>query len=213
MKASPSEALPEASIPSFGAFLTQCTNPALAARSFLQTGRAALAENFAPGKAITPFLRQTSDMVDTVLTRLWLEYVGENSPTTLIAVGGYGRGELFPQSDIDVLILTQETPDAVTAGQLEQFVTSLWDTGLQIGHSVRTLAECAELAREDLTVVTTMMESRHLAGDTGLVEALAEIIDPSAMWPPNDFIRGKLGEQQNRHDLSHHSNSYSYIEA
>lgn len=200
MKASPSEALPEASIPSFGSFLTQGTNPALAARSFLQTGREALAENFAPGKAITPFLRQTSDMVDTVLTRLWLEYVGENSPATLIAVGGYGRGELFPQSDIDVLILTQETPDADTAGQLEQFVTSLWDTGLQIGHSVRTLAECAELARKDLTVVTTMMESRHLAGDTGLIEALAEIIDPSAMWPPNDFIRGKLGEQQNRHD-------------
>ena len=119
MKASPSEALPEASILSFGAFLTQGTNPALAARSFLQIGREALAENFAPGKAITPFLRQTSDMVDTVLTRLWLEYVGENSPATLIAVGGYGRGELFPQSDIDVLVLTQETPDAVTAGQLE----------------------------------------------------------------------------------------------
>ena len=200
MKASPSEALPGASIPSFGSFLAQGSNPALAARRFLQTAREALAENFAPGKAITPFLRQTSDMVDTVLTRLWLDYVGENSPATLIAVGGYGRGELFPQSDIDVLILTQDTPEADTAGQLEQFVTSLWDTGLQIGHSVRTLAECAELAREDLTVVTTMMESRHLAGDTGLIEALAEIIDPSAMWPPNDFIRGKLGEQQNRHD-------------
>ncbi|GIR91708.1 MAG: hypothetical protein CM15mP92_1720 [Halieaceae bacterium] len=54
--------------------------------------------------------------------------------------------------------------------------------------------------QKDLTVVTTMMESRHLAGDTGLIEALAEIIDPSAMWPPNDFIRGKLSEQQNRHD-------------
>ena len=200
MKASPSEALPEAPIPSIGAFLTQGTNPAIAARSFLQIGREALAENFAPGKPITQFLRQTSDMVDTVLTRLWLEYVGENSPATLVAVGGYGRGELFPQSDIDVLILTQEAPDADTAGQLEQFVTSLWDTGLQIGHSVRTLAECAELAREDLTVLTTMMESRHLAGDTGLIKALAEIIDPSAMWPPNDFIRGKLGEQQNRHD-------------
>ena len=126
MKASPSEALSDVSIPPFDAFLSQDTNPALAARRFLQTARGTLAENFAPGKAITPFLRQTSDMVDTVLTRLWLEYVGENSPATLIAVGGYGRGELFPQSDIDLLILTQETPDADTAGQLEQFVTSLW---------------------------------------------------------------------------------------
>ena len=66
MKASPSEALPEAPIPYFGAFLTQGTNPALAARSFLQTGREALAANFAPGKPITPLLRQTSDMVDAV---------------------------------------------------------------------------------------------------------------------------------------------------
>jgi [protein-PII] uridylyltransferase len=123
-----------------------------------------------------------------------------NLQATLIAVGGYGRGELFPQSDIDVLILTRETPDTDTARRLEQFVTSLWDTGLQIGHSVRTLPECEALAREDLTVVTTMMESRHLEGDAGLIVELANIINPSAMWSPNDFIRGKLGEQQNRHD-------------
>lgn len=193
MKPSPSEALPEGSIPPFDTFLTQDTHPALAARSFLQTAKETLAESFAPGKAIAPFLRQTSDMVDAVLTRLWVEYVGENSAPALIAVGGYGRGDLFPQSDIDVLILTREAPDADTANQLERFVTSLWDTGLQIGHSVRTLAECEELAREDLTVVTTMMESRHLEGDSGLIEALAEVIAPSAMWPPNDFIRGKLG--------------------
>ena len=69
MKASPSETLSDVSIPPFDAFLSQDTKPALAARSFLQATREALAENFAPGKAITPFLRQTSDMVDTVLTR------------------------------------------------------------------------------------------------------------------------------------------------
>ena len=200
MKPSPSEALPGASIPPFDSFLTQDNNPALAARGFLQAARDTLAESFAPGKAIAPFLRQTSDMVDAVLTRLWVEYVGEHSTAALIAVGGYGRGELFPQSDIDVLILTRGTPEADTASQLERFVTSLWDTGLQIGHSVRTLAECEVLAKEDLTVVTTMMESRYLAGDTGLIADLADIINPSAMWPPNEFIRGKLGEQQNRHD-------------
>ena len=98
MKPFPSEALPEGSIPPFDAFLTQDTNPALAARSFLQTARETLAESFAPGKAIAPFLRQTSDMVDAVLTRLWVEYVGENSAPALIAVGGYGRGDLFPQA-------------------------------------------------------------------------------------------------------------------
>ena len=122
MKPSPSEALPVASIPSFDSFLLQDTNPALAARGFLQGAREALAESFAPGKAIAPFLRQTSDIVDAVLTRLWLEYVGQQPAAALIAVGGYGRGELFPQSDIDVLILTRETPDTDTARRLEPFV-------------------------------------------------------------------------------------------
>jgi hypothetical protein len=77
MKPSPSEALPVASIPSFDYFLSQDTNPALAARGFLQAAREALADSFAPGKTIAPFLQQTSNVVDAVLTRLWLEYVGE----------------------------------------------------------------------------------------------------------------------------------------
>ena len=200
MSVSPSDGLMDTPTAQLDDFLSQGTNPALAARDFLQTSRSSLAASFAPGKSIAPFLRQTSDMVDAVLSRLWVEYVGTHSAAALIAVGGYGRGELFPQSDIDVLILTRDAPDGDTASQLERFVTSLWDTGLQIGHSVRTLAECEELAKEDLTVVTTMMESRHLAGEPGLIVELADIIKPSAMWPPNDFIRGKLGEQQNRHD-------------
>ena len=82
MKPSPFETPSDTSIPPFDAFLTQESNPALAARSFLQTAREALAERFAPGKAIAPFLRQTSDIVDTVLTRLWMEHVGEKSEAT-----------------------------------------------------------------------------------------------------------------------------------
>ena len=165
MKPSPSERSSNTPLPEFGDFLTDEVNPALAARHFLQAAKDSLAANFHPSRAIAPLLRQTSDAVDAVLTQLWSEYVGIDTDTALIAVGGYGRGELFPHSDIDVLLLTRTPPSADTAAKLERFVTSLWDTGLQIGHSVRTLAECEALAKEDLTIVTTMMESRHLEGD------------------------------------------------
>jgi len=147
MNASPSDELMVPPTAQLDSLLSSGTNPALVARDFLQTSKSALTASFTPGQTITPFLRQISDLVDAVLTRLWLEYVGAEATAALVAVGGYGRGELFPQSDIDVLILTREAPDADTAGRLERFVTSLWDTGLQIGHSVRTLQECEELAR------------------------------------------------------------------
>ena len=149
---------------------------------------------------LRPLLRKTSEFVDTVLTHLWSLHMGKPADAALIAVGGYGRGETFPQSDIDILVLTGAAPDTDTAQCLERFVTSLWDTGLQIGHSVRTLEECSALATDDLTVVTTMMESRYLSGERRLVEALEASINPSHMWAPNDFIRGKLIEQQARHD-------------
>ena len=141
MNTSPSDDLMVSPTAQLDSLLSQGTDPALVGRDFLQTSRSELTARFTPGQTITPFLRQISDMVDAVLTRLWLEYVGAESTAALIAVGGYGRGELFPQSDIDVLILTRDAPDVNTAGRLERFVTSLWDTGLQIGHSVRTLQE------------------------------------------------------------------------
>ena len=110
-----------------------------AAREYLSATRATLAAAFHPSKPIGPFLRDASDAVDTALNHLWEAQVGDPADVALIAVGGYGRGELFPHSDIDILVLTASTPaDAVTL-KLEGFITMLLDIGLQIGHSVRTL--------------------------------------------------------------------------
>ena len=204
MKSSPSEASldasPTVSLPHFGDYVAEHSAASVAARHYLQDAREALASAFAPGNAIKPLLRQTSECVDRALSLLWTEHLGETPAAALIAVGGYGRGELFPQSDIDILILIESAPEDATASKLERFVTSLWDTGLQIGHSVRTLEECETLAAEDLTIITTMMEARHLNGDEALLPALEALIAPSRMWGPDDFIRGKLTEQQNRHD-------------
>lgn len=200
MKPSPSDQHPLVDIPPLEAFLNDTAGTAQATRGYLKRAKTALADAFTPEQPVTPLLTEASNIVDNVLRHLWAEHVGALPDIALIAVGGYGRGELFPQSDIDILILSRDAlPEAVTH-KLERFVASLWDTGLQIGHSVRTLTECETLAREDLTVVTTMMESRHLLGDATLEPTLKTLTDSDHMWPPGEFIRGKLGEQQNRHD-------------
>ncbi len=120
--------------------------------------------------------------------------------TALLAVGGYGRGELFPHSDVDVLVLlpaanpkTAETPLAA----IEAFITSCWDTGLEIGSSVRTVAECAVMAQSDVTVQTALLESRYLCGSRRVFNHFrrvnAQVMDPKA------FLRAKTLEMRQRH--------------
>ena len=94
--------------------------------------------------------------------------------TALIAVGGYGRGELFPGSDVDLLILLGQ-PDTSVDAQLSVFVSSLWDLGLKIGHSVRSIDECIALAADDITVMTTLLETRLLTGQRRIRHASARI--------------------------------------
>src|SRR5712691_2986778 len=87
---------------------------------------------------------------------------------SLLAVGGYGRGQLFPYSDIDLLVLLRNDADLILREQLERFIGLLWDIGLEVGHSVRTIPECQEQARKDVTVQTTLMEGRLLYGSPSL---------------------------------------------
>ena len=116
---------------------------------------------------------------------------------SLCAIGGYGRGELYPYSDIDLLILLQQHPDASDRGRLEQFVSALWDLGLDIGHSVRTVDECLSEAANDITIETSLLEVRHIAGNRKLVNILqARFLDQLS---PQDFFLAKLLEQQQRY--------------
>ena len=114
-------------------------------------------------------------------------------------VGGYGRGELHPHSDVDILVLTRRSakPDEQTA--LTNFLTSLWDVGLEVGHSVRTVDECVEEATRDLTVATSLMEARQLCGPPEIGAAMQAAVAPDHIWPSAEFFAAKRKEQLARH--------------
>jgi [protein-PII] uridylyltransferase len=116
-----------------------------------------------------------------------------------VAVGGYGRGELHPCSDVDILILVPAALDDAGRAALEPFVAFLWDIGIEIGHSVRTVAECAESAAADVSVMTTLVEARCVAGDAALAVRMIEALSPAHLWPVKEFFEAKVREQAVRH--------------
>jgi len=116
----------------------------------------------------------------------------------IIAVGGYGRGELHPKSDIDLMILLNEEENEKTKDLLEKFLTLLWDVRLEIGHSVRTIEECVDESTKDITVATNIMESRLLAGSEDLFNSMKEKTSPEHIWDSKSFFQAKLEEQIQR---------------
>jgi [protein-PII] uridylyltransferase len=138
------------------------------------------------------------------LVRAWrmhLEQAAEQ--LALVAVGGYGRGELHPCSDIDIMIIAPEGADSAWHDSVAAFLTFLWDIGLEVGHSVRTVAECAREAEADVTVVTTLMESRLLDGAAPLFEAMQAATGADRLWPTRAFFEAKRAEQTARHHRYH----------
>ena len=161
-----------------------------------------LRARFESGESVVDLVHARAALIDDVLIDLWRERV-EATGAALVAVGGYGRGELHPSSDVDVMLLL---PDEIPAGgedSLSAFVTALWDIGLEIGHSVRTIAQCREEAETDLSVATTLMEARLLAGPETLFSEMQEIISPANMWPSDRFFEEKRKEQIVRHHRYH----------
>lgn len=149
--------------------------------------------------------RAFAKSVDDILRALWLAAGFGNA--TLVAVGGYGRGALFPYSDVDVMILMPDGyEESKIATPAERFVGMLWDIGLDAGHSIRSIAECIEQARQDLTIATSLLESRWIAGPKPPVAKLHKA------WFEHmnvrDFAQGKLLELQQRHGR-HQDTPYS----
>jgi len=157
-------------------------------------------ERFLAGESVVTLVHLRATIIDELLIDLWRRHAGNCiDVAALVAVGGYGRAELHPYSDVDImLLLPDELPDDGET-QLSAFVTALWDVGLEIGHSVRTVADCEQQARQDLTVATTLIESRLLHGPADLFAAMQAVIAPENVWPPKEFFIEKRKEQIARH--------------
>ena len=159
-----------------------------------------LTEDFDKDVPVQQLLQDRSDIIDQVVSTIWKDSgLLETDTTALVAVGGYGRAEMHPSSDVDLLVLLQSEPDEALEAKLSDFLTSLWDLGLEVGHSVRTVEQCVEEAEQDLTVITNLMESRHLTGNRSLFEALQASITNDKIWPSAVFFDAKMGEQRQRY--------------
>ena len=150
-------------------------------------------------------LRRHTQLIDRTAKAVW-KRSGVPHGAALVATGGYGRRELFPSSDIDLLVLLAREPGEDERRALERLIGTLWDVGLEIGHSVRTLDGCMEAAAGDITVRTTLLEARYLAGSRslfqGMQKALARLVEPTA------FFKAKRLEQEQRH-AKHQDSPYS----
>jgi [protein-PII] uridylyltransferase len=172
-------------------------------RQLLHDAQEDLKARFVAEENVEVLVRSRARFIDTLLITMWSHLLAAPlaAEMTLMAVGGYGRGELHPQSDVDILILTP-TGRALAAaerGQIEQLVTFLWDIGLEVGHSVRTAVECAEQATADVGVMTTLLEARLLAGSADLAGEMRSALDPDKVWPSHRFFEAKVAEQLDRH--------------
>jgi [protein-PII] uridylyltransferase len=170
-------------------------------RDALKRGHNILKERFQAHENATNYVLQRAWLVDQIVLQIWQQLcsVPKNNTIALIAVGGYGRGELHPHSDVDLLILLESAMDAEMQDCIENFLRLLWDLRLKVGHGVRTLEECVQEAAADITVATNLIEARLLIGDEPLFQAMQAAIVPNRIWSHKNFFAAKIEEQTRRH--------------
>jgi len=175
-------------------------SPVAAARELLKERYTADATAFRQGGDVRALVHSRSDTVDTVLRLIWNRYpFASSEDIALVAVGGYGRGELHPHSDIDLLILTRDGVREEWQDDLGAFVTLLWDLKLDIGHSVRSIEESVAAARKDITILTNLLETQTIAGPDSLRQYLSERVYSDDVSTDRDYFLAKRQEQQERH--------------
>ena len=179
-------------------------------RDSLEQAMIYLQEQFKENKDIIQLIKQRATFVDEAIKTLWIQNIDIHQPISLIAVGGYGRGELHPYSDVDLLILIDDSLSEQPPESISLFLTQLWDVGLDVGHSLRTVKQCRDLAEKDITIATNLLETRLLSGGTALFEELQNLTVTNRTWNEQQFYQQKMAEQKQRH--SKYNNTASNLE-
>jgi [protein-PII] uridylyltransferase len=182
------------------ALLAEANGSPAAYREYLRQAHEELKARFLAEDPIEDLVHARAALIDVVLREAWRsQHLANLDSWALVAVGGYGRGELHPCSDIDIMLLVPEAPDADGRHKVERLVTFFWDIGLEVGHSVRTVEECVQESTADVSVMTTLLEARQLAGSASLVAQMRDALSPEHVWPVKEFFEAKVREQSERH--------------
>ena len=168
------------------------------ARQELGHADARLCRRFEQGDNIERLLALRARSADHLIEQAWRRCLPADAGLALFAVGGYGRGELFPRSDIDLLVLGEPEAQQAHESALARLFALLWDAGLPASHAVRSAAQCAEAAA-DQAVLTALIEARPLCADAAAQQAQARAISPASIWPARDFFLAKREELLQRH--------------
>ena len=173
-------------------------------KSALTEADACLAKKFHAAEDVNQLVKARAWVVDQLILHAWDNLIPAGEKISLVAVGGFGRGELHPHSDVDLLVLLQESPPGEELrSAIEAFVTLLWDAGFYLGHSVRTVDACVSEAKKDIATATSLMESRLLSGDTRMQIEMLEATAADQVWSAAEFFDAKFEEQVKRHEQYH----------
>lgn len=194
-------------VAAFGTELAASRMPIPLFKRALREIQSCLDERFLAGADIRDLVYGRAWCMDRLLEVAWNRHAWPDNGIALLAVGGYGRGELHPHSDIDLLFLLEQDDDTRYRRPLADFITFLWDIGLEIGHSVRSLNDCEREAKADVTVITNLLETRTLAGPESLRSRMRERLSSERLWPADRFFAAKWQEQIARH-YKHNNSEY-----
>lgn len=170
-----------------------------AARAALAEARTSIAARFDGGEGIERLLAAQTAAVDAAVRAAWASCMRAAEGLDLLATGGYGRGEQYPHSDVDLLVLGEPAAQAANEAALGAFFAALWDLGLKPGNAVRSLADCAQACREDVSTLTALTEARLLAGSPSVLDALEDALRGEGLWSAAEYFEAKRDEWRGRH--------------